>query len=159
MIGPNNGRQTLGNPFHLNMNLLDTLFDENDNIESSVLKNCNYVDFDTFILENIDYKNKFSVYSNNIRSLPNKWNDFLQNIEDFSLKDFKFSVICLQEIWNIPPTFTPVLPGYKPIVYNIRDSTGRNMNSGGAWHFLLIIIMILRLLKVYLSLYLACLNL
>ena len=109
------------------------MFDMNDaeNPEFLLLKNCNYVVIDTFISENIDYKDKFSIYSNNIRSLPNKWNDFIQIVEDFKNKKFKFSVYCFQEIWCIPPAFKPVLPGYKSMVYKTRDSTGSNMNAGG----------------------------
>ena len=44
---------------------------------------------------------------------------------------FKLSVIGLSEIWNIPFNLNFKLPGYKPLVYKIRDSLGVNNNAGG----------------------------
>ena len=117
----------------LNGDLFQSLFEKNDSDipESRVLKNCKYSDMNNFIEENHFYKDKFSVYSNNIRSLPNKWNDFREHMNDFISENFKFSIVCLQEIWNIPPFFNPVLTGYKPLMYKTRDPSGSNTNAGG----------------------------
>lgn len=134
MIGPELVQQIQEGFAGFNGNLFETLFEKNDidlNPNLNVLKNCNYSEIDTFINQNEDFKNKFSVYSNNIRSLPNKWNEFSEHINDFTSRDFKFSVLCIQELWNIPPVLNPVLSGYRPLIYKTRDPTGRNSNAGG----------------------------
>ena len=96
MEGVDREQRLLGDPDQ--QNPLDIVFDEGDNVENVLLKNCNYIDAESFSTENHEYKNKFTIYSNNIRSLPNKWNEFLQTIDEFRSKGFKFSVISLQEI-------------------------------------------------------------
>ena len=133
MNGSDGSQRVQGDFSQFNGNLFESLFEQNeiDNPESQVLKHCKYTNVDTFLEENSFYKDKFSVYSNNIRSLPNKWNDFLEHINDFMSGNFKFSIVCLQEVWNIPQTFNPVLPGYKPLMYKTRDQTGQNSNAGG----------------------------
>ena len=43
----------------------------------------------------------------------------------------KLSVLCLQEIWCVPPYEDFALDGYHPIFYSQRDPSGRNRNAGG----------------------------
>ena len=85
--------QQVQNEFSQFGNLYDSLFDTSLNID--ILKSCNYISPTDFIAHNKLNKD-FSVFSHNDRSLSNKWDDFLQMVNDFS--DFKFSALCLQEI-------------------------------------------------------------
>ena len=62
----------------------------------------------------------FSVFSHNVRSLSNKWDDFKQILNDFSTGNFKFSAICLQEIWSLNPVFKFALEGYSPCTRNLE---------------------------------------
>ena len=43
----------------------------------------------------------------------------------------KLSVLCLQEIWCVPPYEDFALDGYHPIVYSQRDPSGWNRNAEG----------------------------
>ena len=43
----------------------------------------------------------------------------------------KLSVLCLQEIWCVPPYEDFALDGYHPIFYSQQDPSGRNRNAGG----------------------------
>lgn len=79
--------------------------------------------------------NQFSLYSHNIRSLPNKWSDFSGFIQELNCDNFNFSVIGLQEIWNIPAGVAYTLPGYHNLIYKTRDSSGTNNNIGGGIGF------------------------
>ena len=45
--------------------------------------------------------------------------------------NFKFAVVAIQEVWNVPPNASYNLPGYKPFYYKIRDPSGLNSNAGG----------------------------
>ena len=65
--------------------------------------------------------NSFTILSINIRSLANKWHEFNQFITS-SFGNYKPSVICFQEIWNIS-TFDMNI-GY----YLDRDSFLQNAN-------------------------------
>ena len=67
------------------------------------------------------YKNNFSVFSHNVRSLSNKWDDFKQILNDFLTGNFKFSAICLQEIWSLNPVFKFALEGYSPLYSKLRS--------------------------------------
>ena len=81
-------------------NLFEKLFDETEYPNNTdPLKHCNYYSCEEFLQNNMSYKNNFSVFSHNVRSLSNKWDDFKQILNDFSTGNFKFSAICLQEIW------------------------------------------------------------
>ena len=73
---------------------------------------------------------KFSTLSYNIRSLPGKWDEFKNFIRNVNHNRFKFSVIDVQEVWNVPRGVCYDLMGYKPFEYKIRDISGRNTNAG-----------------------------
>ena len=113
-----------------NLILNDT--EENDSTPyHNVGHNCNYFEQDEFatkIKENID---NFSIFSQNIRSLTGKWTDFVEQVGALNYGKFKYSVICLQEIWNKPNGILYNLPGYKHFHFSIRDPSGLNNNSGG----------------------------
>lgn len=90
----------------------------------TILENCNYLTTEEFLNEYSDRKMCFSVLSNNIRSLNNKWDDFTEMIDNFKAKDFNFSAICLQEIWNVNPSFKTSLEGYCDLNYKTREGRG-----------------------------------
>ena len=73
-----------------------------------------------------------STFSQNIRSLPGKFSDFLEQMSFFlNNGNFKFTVISITEVWNVPKNVNFDLPGYRPFDFKIRDNSGLNSNSGG----------------------------
>ena len=49
-----------------------------------------------------------------------------------NFNDFKFSVISIQEVWNVPRYFNTDIPGYHPLVYKLRNNTTKKeSNKGG----------------------------
>ena len=94
-----------------------------NNVEHS----CKYYDTLDFKTKIDGCKEKFSVLSLNIRSLHSKINDLKELIlEDTSNKNFNFSVVILQEVWNIRNLNTLYIDGYHPIV-----EKGRERKQGG----------------------------
>ena len=100
------------------------IFDEKTHV-------CQYYEEDTCYqkFQNISEKS-FTILSLNIRSLPGKWLEFNQFLSS-TFGNFKPSIICLQEIWNISKYDNFVLDDYQPLSYSIRDPTGLNSNCGG----------------------------
>ena len=81
---------------------------------------CRYyeaLDFSNVFKENYD----FAAISLNIRSLPGKWDNFLDFLLDLNQGEFKFDIICMQEVWSLPKYFKTNIPGYKPIVHKLRN--------------------------------------
>lgn len=94
-----------------------------NNIEHS----CKYYDTLDFKTKIDGCKEKFSVLSLNIRSLHSKINDLKELIlEDACNMNFNFSVVILQEVWNIKNINTLGIDGYHPIV-----EKGRERRQGG----------------------------
>ena len=58
----------------------------------------------------------FSVFSQNIRSLANKFDDLQVYLTRAG--QFSFTVVALQEIWSVGRDFD--LPGYQVLEYNTR---------------------------------------
>ena len=72
--------------------------------------------------------NKFSVLSQNVRSLGGKFDDFREYVGRF--KENKITCILLQEVWSIRREYK--LPGYHSLEYNTRDKDKvLNSNCGG----------------------------
>ena len=71
----------------------------------------------------------FSVFSQNIRSLANKFDDLQVYLTRAG--QFSFTVVALQEIWSVGRDFD--LPGYQVLEFNTRDKGHlvRNRNCGG----------------------------
>ena len=105
--------------------------DKNINIYNEVGHTCNYLDIDDFQQKVSDIKKQISFFSSNIRSLPGKWNEFPLLIQSLNHNNFKFTVVGLTEIWNVPPNFNFNLPGYSPLIFSIRNKSGLNNNAGG----------------------------
>ena len=113
------------------------LDDGNDNIDNdspynNIGHNCQYYNQDEFVDKTKHLKgSKFSTFSYNIRSLPGKWSEFSQLVNTLNNNSFKFSVIAIQEVWNVAPGVSYELSGYKKFEYSIRDKTGLKSNAGG----------------------------
>ena len=73
-------------------------------------------------------KGKFTVLSQNVRSLGGKFDSIKEYIG--RQKETKITCIALQEIWSIGRSYD--LPGYHPLEYNSRDKNkALNSNCGG----------------------------
>ena len=54
---------------------------------------------------------------------------------DLNQGEFKFDIICLEEVWTIPKYFKMNIPGYKPVVHKLRnqmDNLCSNVGGGVA---------------------------
>ena len=77
--------------------------------------------------KNQDFVNTLTVFSLNIRSLPNKINK-LKNL--LSNLEYPPAIICLQEIWSVHGNLT--IEGYHPLEFFGRDADSQpNPNCGG----------------------------
>ena len=104
-------------------NFKNLVFNDTDNNDSTPYHNighsCEYLEQNEFSDKVKNITKQFSTYSQNIRSLPGKWNEFSQQIQDINTNKFKFSVICLQEVWNVPEGVDYDLEGYKPFHFTV----------------------------------------
>ena len=116
-------------------NFKNLVFNETDNNDSTPYHNighsCEYFEQNEFSDKVKNISKQISTFSHNIRSLPGKWNEFSQHIQDINTDKFKFSVICLQEVWNVPEGVDYDLEGYKPFHFTVRDPKRLNSHAGG----------------------------
>ena len=74
------------------------------------------------------FKQGFSIYSHNVRSINGHWDDILDSINEN--QPLKFSVLAFQEIWSVQRAYE--IPGYHKLEYITRDKDGApNPNCGG----------------------------
>ena len=109
-------------------------FDDPDNdvdLYGDANHSCSYYEINEFHTKFSQDVNKFSTLSLNIRSLPGKWINLKDFVHDINQDSFKFSVIAIQEVWNVPAGVNYHLEGYKSFEYKIRDPSGRDGNAGG----------------------------
>ena len=80
-------------------NILETNeFDSNDELQTT--RRSSYYDLDNFDKLTRKTKKCFSILSTNIQSLNSKFSELEAFVDDLSKKkNFKFSVICLQDTW------------------------------------------------------------
>ena len=101
-----------------------------DNIDDSPYSNlqvqCNYFDENQFASKYFN-SNKFSIMSFNIQSLPSKFDEFQELIQNFQINKCEPDIICLQEIWQIVHSSAFSLDDYNPIEYKLRS----NSTQGG----------------------------
>ena len=96
---------------------------------SNININCTYLDPEN--LKELDC-DKFSIFSLNIQSLPAKFVEFSDLINQFSVSNSCPDVICLQETWKIfDNSFFP-LPDYHTLETNVRQ----NARGGGELEFM-----------------------
>ena len=82
--------------------------------------NCSYIGPDHFTLKDSD---NLAVLSLNIQSLPAKFNELSDMLNELSTNNFTPEVICLQEIWKIIDPSLFQLDNYQTIEINTRDNT------------------------------------
>ena len=106
---------------------------ENDDLGFEKLKidldfnhNCKYYETEEFCSSLENKEEYFSVLSLNIRSLTNKVDQLQELLHDVSTDKFQFSVVCLQETWNIVDTNGISLDGY-----NFEAVLRGNKQGGG----------------------------
>ena len=80
--------------------------------------NCNYIDIEK--IKELDYK-KFSILSLNIQSLPAKFLEFSELLNEFPNFESYPEIICLQETWKIIDGSMYPLTNYHPIEINTRQ--------------------------------------
>ena len=105
------------------------LNDEDEYIYTDNLHSCEYYEIPELKKKFLEYKECFSTYSHNIRSINGHWDDLLDIIN--SAKPFTFSVLALQEIWSVSKEYN--IPGYGNFEYMTRDkdSTPPQIVEGG----------------------------
>ena len=86
---------------------------------SNINLNCKYLEIEK--LPDINPA-KFTVLSLNIQSLPAKFVEFSDLINDFSSPELSPDVICLQETWKIFDNLTFSLPNYHSLELNQRQT-------------------------------------
>ena len=116
--------------------IFDQSDDQSDNLQNSIyntvnLHKCDYTDINDFCNMYGVNSNQFSLYSHNVRSLVNKFDDFKILIDTLNHNKFKFSVIAVTEIWSIPPNNNFNIPGYSPLQFKVRNKIGNKHNVGG----------------------------
>ena len=109
--------------------------DDNDNIYSGLQHSCAYYETEQFQGKVKDLSNQISIFSMNIRSLPNKIHEFKDYLSELNHGQFKFNVIGLQEVWTVPLNTNLSLPGYSKIEAKVRDNSKITNRSGGGVAF------------------------
>ena len=82
---------------------------------------CSYIETDHFRNNPTTYD--FSVLSLNIQSLPAKYNELNDMLNELSASNYNPEVICLQEIWQISDSSLFPLPNYQTLELNTRTNT------------------------------------
>ena len=93
-------------------NLVDNI--ENNTPYESIGHNCSYYEQDEFNDKTKNLCKLFLTCSHNVRSLTVRWNEFSELIISLYKNNFKFSVVAIQELWNVPPCTE-----YKQIIINL----------------------------------------
>ena len=103
--------------------------DENvdDSPYSNIDVHCNYFDENQFVNK---YRNitNFSCLSLNIQSLPAKFNEFQEFINNLHVNNCQPDILCIQETWQITdPSLFP-LNNYNSLICKLR---GNSTQGGG----------------------------
>lgn len=96
---------------------------------------CKYYDIEDFQKKIKNSSYSFATLSLNIRSFCGKLNEFKNLIDDLSCENFKFDVICLQELWGIPKDLNTNISDYHPLIHRLRKFNGKNNIGGGVGIF------------------------
>ena len=116
---------------HVLENKASDEFEFNDSPYSNINLNCTYVDETTFNSK-FSNTNHPSLMSINIQSLTAKFSELSQMIYVMSQSNTHPDIICLRELWQFPDNLLFDLPGYHPLVYNLR----KNAQGGGVGIFI-----------------------
>jgi hypothetical protein len=91
--------------------------------------NCVYTtEFDFVKLKNV--KNQLSIMSFNIQSLTAKYHEFRNFISLLQSNSCEPDIICLQELWQFPSDADFDLPGYHPLLFELRKG---GVQGGGGY--------------------------
>ena len=92
---------------------------------------CKYYEINEFQEKSKDFSTltNFSTLSLNVRSLKNKWTEFNELLGELNHENFFFSVIGIQEVWDIPSLFNTNIPSYKPFIYKLREKDQNSIRS------------------------------
>ena len=102
-------------------------YDKENEIYTDNLHSCKYFEMPEIINQFMRFKDGFSSYSHNIRSINGHWEDILDLIN--SAKPLKFSVLAFQEVWSVAKEYK--IPGYSKFEYITCDKSGPlNPNCG-----------------------------
>ena len=105
-----------------------TKYDEDNEIYTDNMDMCKYYEMHELKNNFAKYKDGFSTYSHNIRSINGHWDDILDSIK--LAQPFKFSVLAFQEVWSVQRSYE--IPGYSKFEYITRDKDGPpKPNCGG----------------------------
>ena len=95
---------------------------ENDSPYSNLDVQCNYFDESKFV-STYSKTDKFSIFSLNIQSLPAKFHEFQELIQNFQVNKCEPDVICLQETWQIVDSSFLSLNDYNPLECKLRSNS------------------------------------
>ena len=97
--------------------------DQNElRLSNSIGHVCKYYDTHEFKELVNNCKENFSLFNLNIRSLPNKIGELEELVlESLTNENFRFSIIALQEIWQIKNKTQIDLEGFHPLIYKERE--------------------------------------
>jgi exonuclease III len=85
--------------------------------------------FNTFYYDTSDFvakfsnDSKFSLLSLNIQSLPSKYEQLKEMLNDLNHKNALPDIICLQEIWNVIDGNLFPLNDYQPLIFKCREKS------------------------------------
>ena len=103
-------------------------YDEDNELYTNNMDMCRYYESPELKSAFGKFKQGFSIYSHNIRSINGHWDDILDSINEN--QPLKFSVLAFQEIWSVQRAYE--IPGYHKLEYITRDKDGApNPNCGG----------------------------
>jgi hypothetical protein len=101
-----------------------------DDPESPYITN----EFSCEYLSSIEYSNLYrsnpqaTIMSINVQSITAKFNDLSEFIISLINNNAHPDVLCLQELWQLPPDVNLILPDYNQILYKTRSN---NVQGGG----------------------------
>jgi len=95
-IGKRNNKRSFNDRFQKRLTTLKECVE--DSLKDSKCRYYESLEFSNVFKENYD----FAAISLNLRSLPGKWDNFLDFLLDLNQGEFKFIIICMQEVWSIP---------------------------------------------------------
>ena len=90
-------------------------------LDSNLNHSCSYFENHEFVNFIGKSEEKFSVYSQNIRSINNKIDDIQELLSEIETEKFSFSILLFQEIWAANNAQTTRLENYQDIILQTRE--------------------------------------
>ena len=103
-------------------------YDEDNEVFTNNIDSCRYYEVSELKNKFSKYKQGFSIYSHNVRSINGHWDDILDTLN--TNQPLKFSILAFQEIWSVQRDYE--IPGYSKLEFITRDKDkDPNPNCGG----------------------------